>query len=516
MNKPNVVFFMVDQLAAKWVEAAEMGICDLPNLRRLTEGGVTFTRAISSNPVCCPARATLATGQSCRGHGVVENGYRLDPALPTFMRSLQQGGWRTGAFGKVHLRPHFEGVYPDYRQYGFDVTHVTEDDRGGEWLDWVQQNHPQHFEAVLATVWATQIADFAAHGPSKQNLRERIKAIREKFDWATPEFPLNDGGAYTLPFPEEVSQTNWITAMALDFLADTPADQPLMAHVSYVQPHRPFCPPAEYMQNVDADRIPEPIPAEWVDDPHGPSELKRRQPIMPANWRYHRHCYFADMTHLDRQLGRILDALETSGRLDNTYIIFLSDHGELLYDHGLVAKGEKHYDASVRIPLVVAGPGVQHGAVCENFVQLEDICPTVLEMAGQALPPLPKAGPYLPVAAEDIDRYAGRSLLGLCRGEQPENWRQSAYVESYNNLESLDTSQWARTIRTERFRYTFYPSGGGEQMFDLQSDPDELNNLVADPAFAVEREQLRVQLLERVILQDYPRTRRDLFALGVH
>ncbi|MCX7014194.1 MAG: sulfatase-like hydrolase/transferase, partial [Candidatus Sumerlaeota bacterium] len=114
MPNPDIVFFMVDQLSAKWLEAAVAGVCPVPNVERLMRRGVTFRNAITSNPVCCPARATLATGLTTRGHGVLENGYELDGALPTFMRALQQGGWRTGAFGKVHFRPHFAGVHLDY------------------------------------------------------------------------------------------------------------------------------------------------------------------------------------------------------------------------------------------------------------------------------------------------------------------------------------------------------------------------------------------------------------------
>ena len=142
MTQPNIIFFMVDQLAAKWLEAAMDGICDLLNIQRLKSQGASFTNAITSNPVCCAARSTLATGLTARGHGVIENGYQLDPALPTFMRTLQADGWRTGAFGKVHLKPHFAGLRPDYRPYGFDVTHITEDARGGEWLDWIASEHP--------------------------------------------------------------------------------------------------------------------------------------------------------------------------------------------------------------------------------------------------------------------------------------------------------------------------------------------------------------------------------------
>ena len=157
-------------------------------------------------------------GLSARGHGVLTNGYRLDPELPTFMNLLQEGGYRTGVAGKVHVRPLFAGLFPDYTRYGFDVAHVTEDARGGEWLDWVAEHHPQHYDAELATIWPTGIPELAAYGPRRENLQgARIEAIRATFQWATPEHPHNNPGAYTLPFPAEVSQTEWITGHGVEF-----------------------------------------------------------------------------------------------------------------------------------------------------------------------------------------------------------------------------------------------------------------------------------------------------------
>ena len=516
-KRPNIVFFMVDQLSAKWLEAAWAGVCPTPNIDRLRAEGVTFTHAITSNPVCMPTRATMATGLTTRGHGVLENGYQLDPTLPTFMQTLQRNGWRTGALGKVHLRPHFAGLYPDYRPFGFDVTHITEDSRGGEWLDWVERECPEWFENVLATIWSTGIPEFSSYGAEGVDLKSRIESVKDGFQWATAEFPKNDpeAWAYTLPFPKEVSQTEWITRQAEVFLRNTSADQPLYAHISYVQPHSPFCPPGEYMKHVDTGRITAPAPPEWVADPHAPGYFDDKEPV-DRDWHYARHCYFADIVHLDEQLGRILDVLAETGRRDNTYIIFASDHGDLLGDQGFHGKTERHYDACIRVPLIISGPGLQKGSVCDEIVQHEDICPTVLEMASVEPWVMPKTGPYLKVSAEDIRVFAGRSLLSLCRGEAPEGWRKAAYSESYNALLSVEPGDWARTIRTKDFRYTFYPDGNGEQLFDLRVDPDEQDNVVADPAFATVRQELRDHLLELVVLQDHPKTRRELFALGVH
>ncbi|HUT23152.1 MAG TPA: sulfatase-like hydrolase/transferase [Sumerlaeia bacterium] len=518
--KPSVVFFMMDQLSAKWFEAALGGVCPTPHFDRLRTMGVTFRNAITSNPVCCPARATLATGLTTRGHGVLENGYALDPKLPTFMQALQKSGWRTGAFGKVHLYPHFAGLYPDYKPFGFDATHITEDPRGGDWLDGVESEHPEHYEAALATIWPVAILDFAAYGPKKVNLRERIEKIRSNFQWATPDFPNNTPGAYTLPFPEEVSQTNWITSRALEFIRGTRADRPLFAHISYVQPHGPKCPPAECVECVDASRIPEPAPAEWLTDPHAPKYFDQHRhmtgKVPSEHWRYYRQLYFADIVHLDRQLGRVLETLEETGRLGNTYVILVADHGDLLEDHGFNGKEERHYDACIRVPLIVAGPGLKKGVARDEMVQLEDLCPTALDAAAEKMPAMPKEGPYLKMGAEEIPALPGRSLLPLCRGETAPDWRPAAYCESYNGIWSVALGDWARTIRTQEFRYTFYPNNRGDQLFDLRSDPDEQCNLAADPSRAKIRQELRDQLLELIVRQDYPKTRRDLFALGVH
>ena len=176
-DRPNIILFLVDQLAAKWLEAArDENICALPNLDWLRQNGTSFTRTFTCNPVCSPTRATIATGLCSRAHGLIMNGYALDPAIPTFMQALQKEGWRTGAFGKLHLRPHFEQFNQDYHVYGFDVVHNTEDDRSGEWLDWVKEAHPEHYEAALSTAWS-DVPGYAEYGPDRIDLRPAIRAV---------------------------------------------------------------------------------------------------------------------------------------------------------------------------------------------------------------------------------------------------------------------------------------------------------------------------------------------------
>jgi len=513
-NRSGILLFMTDQLSAKWLEIAlDSDICQ--NMNRLKEEGVSFSNAISSNPVCMPARSTIATGLTTRGHGVLENGYRLDADLPTFMKALQGDGWRTGAFGKVHLQPHFAGLFPDYHKYGFDVTHITEDARGGEWLDWVKENHSEYYEDVLATIWPYEIPGFRDYGADGLNLRDKIKKIRRDYQWASTKFPENDPSAYTLPFPAEVSQTEWITARAIDFLEKIDEDQSFFAQVSYVQPHGPSSPPERYLELVDEDQIPPPAPPEWLEDPDAPDYFSDKEP-KGGNWLHKRRCYFADLLHLDRQLGEIMEVLERRGRLEETYIIFLADHGDLLFDHGFTGKEERHYDPCIRVPLMMKGPGLKEGLERREMVQLEDICPTVLEIASTDLPSTPKMGPYLDIQAENIPILSGKSLLSLSRGKRVADWRDAAYSESYNAIWSVDPGDWARTVRTAEARYTFYPEGNGEQMFDLREDPDEQNNVVNRAEYAELKKDLRKKLMELIVMQDFPKTRRELFALGVH
>ena len=470
MEKPNIVLFMVDQLSAKWLEKPCTGVIDTPNLDRLRSKGVTFTNSFVSNPICMASRSTLATGLSSRGHGVLANGYQLDPAIPTFMQLLRDAGWQTSAFGKVHFVPHFAGLYPDYKPYGFDVAHITEDSRGGEWLDWVAAEHPEHYDAVLATIWSTEIAEFKSYGPDNEDVSMRIKDARNR--GLGPK-----SGHYPLPFPEEVSQTAWITSLAADYIDTVDSAKPFLAQISYVQPHSPFCPPGEYLQQVQTELIPEPAEIEWIGDPIAPKCFDTSEGVrtsIPDNWRDIRQHYFADIVHLDAQLGIIMDRLERKGVLENTCIVFLSDHGELLLDHGFTGKGVRHYDACIRVPRIIAGPGLRNGASVDAFVQHEDIFPTILEMAGVDAPVPRTMGPYL---KETPEYLPGRSLIPHCREEEASERRDEIYVESYNNIDTASSRNWARTLRDSRWRYTFFPNDQGEQLFDLDADPDEQHNL---------------------------------------
>ena len=500
-----VILFMVDQLAAKWLEVARQGIVDLPNFDALQKGGVTFERAFTTNPVCSPSRASIATGMSSSSHGVTECGYDLDPTVPTFMQALQENGWRTGAFGKLHFITQLETLSPDYRPYGFDVVNVTEDARAGEWIDWVKKRHPEHYEAALSTVWMTMAPDLLAYGGDGEDLRAEILAAQQRF-------PESVGNAYELPFPAKVSQTAWITDRACDFLRSAVGD--VFAHVSYVQPHNPFAPPAEYVDRVDVAAIPEPTSAAWRSDPIPYYEQPRYEHASyeVTDWRRERQLYFADIAHLDHELGLVRQTLADLGRLENCLFVFTSDHGEMLHDQGLTGKWERHYDPCVRVPMILSAPDLDPGRR-DDLVQHEDIAATIYDWTGIA-------GPT--VAVRHVDDSVtfqtllhGRSLLPLGQGsESEEAWRDGVLIQSNNSHFDASPRSWARTLRTARYRLTRHLGGGGEQLFDLVEDPDEQRNLIDDPAAALVLQELRAHLGERSVLDAYPTSPRGVFKLG--
>lgn len=505
--KPNIIFFMVDQMGAKWLEQAMGGICELPNLQRLKDLGMTFTNAYSNNPVCCPARATLATGLSNHGHGLISNGYRLNPEIPTFMRTLQTAGWRTGAFGKIHFYP-FDSEYyphPDYREFGWDVVHTTEDNRTGEWHEWIKSQHPEHYEAMVGTNdnWSKELPYFKSYGEEGTNLCEIMDRQKEK----RHQVPNAGFECYPLPFPEELSQTNWITDHALEFISSTPEDQALHAHISYVQPHPPFHTPERFLSRVNVDLIPDPI---------GLAEGLR----VAKNWKEARKFYFADFIHIDEQIGRILDLLEERSQLDSTYFVFTADHGEMLHDHGKLSKSHSHYDPVYRIPLIISGPGIERGGECAAITQHEDICPTILDFEESVMDHHPR-----PVFRKGLENetplFHGRSLLPWCHGESVEGWRDSALVESFGCLcegpqSDMIQKSWKKTLVTQDFRYSITVGHNIEELYDLRKDPEELNNVIDDPEYRESKNDMKHQLLNRIMMADFPLPPRDLQVIGAH
>ena len=481
----NVILILTDQLSAKWLGCYGNPAASTPHLDAMAERGTLFERCCSNLPVCMPARASIMTGRSAQHHGVFYNGWELALVLPTFPQVLQQAGVQTSGVGKFHLECHGRSAYNDVLKYGFDQAKVTEDIRAGDWLDWVEQVHPEHYERALASVWP--MPHLADYGPSHRNLIEEVKAARQKYPPDT-----QTALTYVSVVPEEACQTRWIGDTAIEYIEKRDTSRPFFLKVSFVDPHDPYDPPERYLDRIDRDKIRPPVRSEdpalqeairrFEDVPF----LRRFDALNKEDWLTRRHYYLASLAFIDDQVGRICDTLREQGIEDETLVIFTADHGDTVGDHGFAAKGAWHFDACYRIPLIVAGPGVQakrEGRVVTNL----DYFPTILDYA----------------AVEHDVPVEGKSLRPLLENTGDLDRPNAALVESYASYAVYDAALRAKTVIAPETHYTLFGDDTG-MLFDLENDPDECVNLFGTPDAADTQDEMDALLRDLLIRQNDP------------
>lgn len=473
----NIIFIMADQLAARWLGCYGNPVDATPTLDRLAAEGIRFDRCYATFPVCAPNRATALTGRSPVVHGVVTNNQVLRADTPTYAHILRRQGYRTGGFGKFHQTPMHMPVPGDLDYLGFDEAAVAEDPKWGAWLDWVKVEHPEHYDAALAVAWP-----FWPNHPAPADL---ARAKRARRDILVPLMAQSPWPAmYPSPLPAEVHDTTFITDRGLAFIRRHVADhagRPFFCHISYVDPHDPYDPPEPYASMFDPAVMPPSLPPEWIEGGYRTLQAGQRF------WRYDRvwddpevvaqlrALYFGSLRFIDDQIGRLVTYLKETGLWDDTVLVFTTDHGEMLGDQGLMTKGSKHYDAGIRVPLIVAGGGVAgagEAATSDRLTCTLDFVPTFCDWAGvdaAARPPL-----------------EGRSLAPVCAGrDDPAPWAEV----------SVASGGVRSVITDDGWRLTRFVAEGRGQMFDLNADPDEQHNRYEEPTCAAQRQAL----LERLV-----------------
>ncbi|MHB9031679.1 MAG: sulfatase family protein [Anaerolineae bacterium] len=473
MARPNIVFICADQLAAAWLGCYGSGIASTPTLDRLAASGVRFERCYATSPICAPNRATMLTGRSPVIHGIVTNNLALAADSPTYARVLQANGYRTGGFGKFHQTPMHCPLPADASFLGFDESVLSEDPKWGPWITWVANTYPQHLPTALAMACGWPNHPRPAEAPLAARYRQEILApIITASPW---------GHMYPSPLPAEVHDTTFITNLGLDFMRrhlDEHPGQPFLCHISYVDPHDPYDPPEPYAHMFRPEDMPDALPAEWLADGNtllsgSQVEFARFDRIYdkPDVIRQLRAYYHGSLRFMDDQVARILALLEERGIAGNTIVLFTSDHGEMLGDHGLMTKGVKPYDAGIRCPLLVAGGGIKP-LVSDRLTCTLDLFPTFLDWAGvgsAVRPPL-----------------EGKSFAAACQGMPEDDIWQEVSV-AYGPMETV--------VSDDGWRLTRFLGGAPGQLFNLRSDPAEQRNLYTDPAWAAKR----LELLERLI-----------------
>ncbi|MEZ4869871.1 MAG: sulfatase-like hydrolase/transferase [Caldilineaceae bacterium] len=449
-TKPNILFLMTDQMQGRVLDPASP--CQTPNFDRLAAHGVRFTHAYTPNAVCSPARASLMTGLLPHNHGVLYVTHTVDddqaclrPEHPHWAQRLVEDGYRTGYFGKWHIERSGE-----LAQFGWQVNGAE----GSQLLT----------EATQAAVAAQKAATYSVEG------------------WLDTQPGYQPNRFYGVTSVPPVQRGMGIrTQLALDYLdAVLAGDDPWCCFVSVLEPHDPFiCGEAAFAQyDVAALELAPNV----HDDLAGRPGIYRKAARVWAHWsdRQRREamaCYYASITEIDQQFGRLLDRIEAAGQLEKTIIVLTSDHGELLGAHGLYCKNFSAAEEIYNIPLVMAGPGIAQGAVAEASVGLHDLCPTLLELTGSQ-----------PIATVDAAPFTA-----LLTDPTAVEAFQSGYAEYFGG----------RMILTQRVLWQgpwkFVFNGFDfDELYNLADDPYELTNLIDDPLYAEQLQLLTAQMWQRI------------------
>ncbi|MEE2782610.1 MAG: sulfatase-like hydrolase/transferase [Pseudomonadota bacterium] len=467
-TQPNLLFIFADQHRHDAMGCAGNRLIETPNIDRLAATGVRFANAWCQSPVCQPSRAAMITGRYPHKLNVMRNfGPDMDDAWPTFMKQLQGAGYRTANIGKTHYyaqgliepdgQTDMRDMVPRVRRFGFD--HVVEEfDRYVHALDEITTPYTQYLksEGVFDTYC------------------DQIRAIWRLTDqhW--------DG--VTSPLHKEQDLTSFLTRQAQAWLADQSPEQPFFLQLSYVQPHVPLMGDpdwADYYRDLAIPRGPvgdgfEATP-EWADyldwcRRHANAHLLTDEYVLAGARQY-----YAMISLIDECVGNIVSQLERQGLEENTFIIYASDHGEMLGDHGLMAKFN-FYRSSVQIPLILRPPGGLTGKTSEALAQLIDIGPTMLDAAG----------------AQPLNNADGCSLMPVLRDESFA--RQVLFSEIQKGSRETSAPTF-RALRNHRHRFTLETSTLTPcELFDLEDDPDELRNLVTERQFGPLIEQFSQQI----------------------
>lgn len=443
--KPNILFITTDQQRRNSLPCYGAGFMRTPNLDRLAAEGQVYENAYSASPVCQPVRAAFMTGQYPSLTGVGANAKWLRPESPTIAREFDVAGWNTAAIGKMHFYPFDNAEGFRYRMIAEDKRHIYLND------DWTIHLHKHGYKRFHPS----QIEEYRKTGCSFAN-----------------------------PLPENLHVDGFIGDEAVKWVESTP-EEPFFSWISFNSPHDPYDPPESFASLYDEAEIPAPLGSradveglpdylvknldQWGRNPLFQSNFDKIPPERALEWR---RKYFATISFIDKQIGKILDALERRGILDKTLIIFSSDHGDLLGDHGLPFKCN-FYEGSVGVPLIIRGPGVQPGSRISDRLSWIDLHATIFAAAGLDLP-----------------EYAqGQDFSGLWR-DPSARVCDTAYAE-------LDEA-----VMLQRGRYKLVRvSHGGGTLYDTDADPEERQNLYDNPTYATVRREFEEEILTRRLRQ---------------
>jgi arylsulfatase A-like enzyme len=429
-----------------------------PNLDFIGASGTHFRRGYSEAPSCIPARRTLMSGQAPDVQGMVGFQGGVDWTPPhTLAGELSRAGYQCEMVGKLHL-------YPPRKRFGFHRLLLADSTRGGnnDYVDWLAGPG----SVGQSTTAAAPLDRWAmAHGASPNGWIGRPTHLHE-------------------------TQTHafWCVSNAIELLAKRDPTLPFFLNVSFIDPHPPFTPPQFYYDRYLRRDLPPPVVGDWVapskgsrkgQNPEGP-ETRSAVYLDAEEMRSCRAAYYGLINHVDTQIGRLLQYLRDTGLLEETFILYTADHGEMLGDHHMFAKANP-FEGSAHVPFLARAPhamGFPTGVVTSSPVGLQDVMPTLLDVASAPIP----------------DTVTGQSVLPLMRAETPP-WRDALQGEHAPAYAPDDGVHYLVDGHT---KYVWFSQTGREHLFDLDADPRELHDLLREPDGAARVAPWRRRLAERL------------------
>jgi arylsulfatase A-like enzyme len=495
-EKMNVLFIISDQHRADHMGCSGNKILKTPNLDRLASEGIRFTNAFCANPMCMPNRATLLTGYYPNMHGVRSNGMILPEDLPTITQTLVNRGWHTAGFGKFHHQcdmPPYKGdfksaesfydwVFPDkrestptnenfpipyydYQEVGIVLGHGTA--LAGHYMGWLEERSPEHYESMKKR-WSDPDAIF---GPFIES------------DLTVDLYPNAYIVEKTINFLERHARGEYGT-------------KPFYLHCSFPDPHHPLHPPGRYKDMYKPEDIPLP---ETFDDlenlfshPFLKDNINRMRDAMLRETNEEELRKFIAYTYgiissLDDSIGQVLSAIEKLGYANNTIVVYTSDHGDLMGDHGMIFKGPCPFDGPLHIPMIWRVPGVTKSAVSDALISSIDYPKTILNLLGipeRKQPPDMQGYDMTPVLEDP-----NKKVRDYCLIEHDEEVGPKGPF--YCRL---------RHLITEDYKLTVYEGiNGYGDIFDRKNDPQELHNLWYKEDFMKNKHELVECLLQECL-----------------
>lgn len=456
-TKPNIIYIFSDQHRGDTIGCMDHPAVITPNLDKLAAEGALFQNCFTNSPLCMPARATMMTGNYVCEHGIWDNNQATDPRGPSHVRNIRDAGYHTALIGKTHLYVHGGGFKRRHTKQKIDVL-----------KDWGFEDIHEITGPIASIIHNSPYTDYLKEKGLLRTYRDYMIEYHRNWaggtakEWELPPWPI----------PTEDHYDSYTGRKTVEWIGKYKGDKPFYLQVLFPGPHDPFDSPAEYRGLYKAAEMPVAI----MDRPKRPRptnvtfvlKWSGLDGMTPEQNQLMRAFYYGKISLIDHYIGQIVEALKEKGLLDNTWIIYSSDHGEMLGDHYMNHK-IVFYEGALRIPLIIRPPRGIPPLKCKGLTDHIDITTTLLDIAG--------AKPL----KDNWSRSLKTQVLEGPEGKNAQKGKDVVFSEVFK----------FSMVRNERYKLVVKAkSQKPVEFYDLKTDPNEINNLVNDPSISDIKQEL--------------------------